>query len=160
MTVPSHETWRAVEGWPYEVSDHGNVRHIDRRGHMLMPWRMPKEGYLQVNLCMNGGCTKYLIHRLICAAFHGKQPEGKFDVDHINSVRRDNRASNLRWLSTMENRRRQGIDHHNARLTDEIVREIRLDGRISMDAVFAARFGVLPFAISQARRGKTWRHVK
>lgn len=45
----------------------------------------------------------YMVHRLMCRAFHGLAPEDKPEVDHINRIRDDNRPSNLRWTSRKEN---------------------------------------------------------
>lgn len=56
-------------------------------------------GYLVISI---GGRT-YKAHRLICEAFHDN-PENKPTVDHINRVRDDNRASNLRWATAKEQR--------------------------------------------------------
>ncbi len=160
------EEWRAVEeNHNYEVSDLGNVRHVERRGR-VMNGRDAGKGYVQVNIHLAGVAKQHYVHRLVCAAFHGPQPEGMPEVDHINYVRGDNRADNLRWISQADNnahslhRLARGIDKPNAKLTDENVREIR---RVSytkgLDTIFAARFGVSPAAISDARRGKTWRHI-
>lgn len=49
------------------------------------------------------GGRLYSVHRLICEAFHDN-PENKPTVDHINRVRDDNRASNLRWATAKEQR--------------------------------------------------------
>ena len=47
----------------------------------------------------------YLVHRLICEAFHGLCPEDKCQVDHINRIKDDNRPENLRWVDFRENNR-------------------------------------------------------
>ena len=45
----------------------------------------------------------YMVHRLVCRAFHGDPPREGMVVDHINGVTTDNRAENLRWLTNREN---------------------------------------------------------
>ena len=45
----------------------------------------------------------YYVHRLICEAFHGKCPEGKSQVDHLDRDPSNNRPENLRWVSPSEN---------------------------------------------------------
>lgn len=48
--------------------------------------------------------TSYsLIHRLIWEAFNGEIPEG-YEIDHINTIRNDNRLENLRLVTPKENR--------------------------------------------------------
>ena len=42
------------------------------------------------------------VHRLIWEAFNGKIPEG-FQIDHINTIRNDNRLENLRLVTPKEN---------------------------------------------------------
>ena len=42
------------------------------------------------------------VHRLIWEAFNGKIPEG-LQIDHINTIRNDNRLSNLRLVTPKEN---------------------------------------------------------
>ena len=43
------------------------------------------------------------VHRLVCAAFHGPQPEGKPWVNHKDGVKNNNHADNLEWSSISEN---------------------------------------------------------
>lgn len=62
-------------------------------------------GYLRVNLNMDGQKTQHYVHRLVCAAWHGPAPVDKPQVNHLNSVKSDNRAENLEWCSASENKR-------------------------------------------------------
>jgi hypothetical protein len=40
---------------------------------------------------------------MFCEVFNGKAPENKNIVDHINRIRDDNKAENLRWVTHEEN---------------------------------------------------------
>ncbi len=161
------EEWRTVEeNHNYEVSDCGSVRHVKWRGLGLKPARQRK-GYLQFSLSLHGVAKNHKAHRLVCRAFHGPQPEGMPEVDHINYVTGDNRACNLRWISAADNRahsrhrQQRGNGHHCAKLTEENALEIRRTPHIrGMDTAFAARFGVSRQTIRNARRGETWGHIK
>ena len=43
------------------------------------------------------------IHRIVATAFLGEQPTKEHVVDHIDTNRKNNRPSNLRWLTRFEN---------------------------------------------------------
>lgn len=43
-----------------------------------------------------------MFHRIVAIAFLPK-PNGKDYVDHINTIRHDNRVDNLRWVTPKEN---------------------------------------------------------
>ena len=96
------ERWKAIEGYEglYEVSDMGNVKSL-RKGRNLKPCNNGN-GYMVINLRLNGKSKTTFVHRLVCGAFHGKHVEGLF-VNHKNGVRDDNRVSNLEWVTQQEN---------------------------------------------------------
>ncbi len=43
------------------------------------------------------------IHRIVATAFHGAPPTDEYVVDHIDTNKQNNRPSNLRWLTRLEN---------------------------------------------------------
>lgn len=55
-------------------------------------------GYMELHSKRLG---QFLVHVLVCQCFH-PNPERKPTVDHINRIRTDNRASNLRWATRKE----------------------------------------------------------
>ena len=103
------ENWKDVKGYEkiYQVSDRGRVKalfdperatHKDEHFLRLADHR----GYKMVALCKNGVMKHYQVHRLVAEAFLEK-PEGKDFVDHINTIKDDNRVENLCWCSEIEN---------------------------------------------------------
>lgn len=112
------EVWKPIDGFEglYEVSNLGRVKSLDRyvdnghgstrlaKGRILKP-QLVMGGYLQVVLCKDGKQTIFKVHRLVAKAFQdicGQFIE-ELDVDHINTIRTDNRAINLRWCTRKEN---------------------------------------------------------
>lgn len=117
--MTDQETWQPVVGYEdaYEVSDHGNVRSLDRWAVVGGRWGEPIRrkyrgrvlkttdngvGYLVVHLCDETGRKTALVHRLVASAFT-KAEQGKAFVNHRNGDKHDNRAVNLEWCSRSEN---------------------------------------------------------
>lgn len=91
--------WRMITGWPYEVSNRGQVRNI-RTGHILKP--QATKGYLRVTLCSGGQQTRRRCHQLVWEAFRGPIPSGK-EINHENGIKTDNDINNLSLMTSAEN---------------------------------------------------------
>lgn len=105
--------WKNVKGYEdlYEVSDTGLVRSKDRwinnngtmefrKGHIMHPNNC--RGYRTVCFCVNGKTKRFRVARLVAEAFI-PNPYNKEQVDHINTIRTDDRVENLRWVTRSEN---------------------------------------------------------
>ena len=117
------EIWKPIkdfEGY-YEVSNIGRVRSLNYKrtgkGKILKNIEDYK-GYLEVGLTKNGKRKQFKIHRLVAEAFI-PNPENKPCIDHINTVKSDNRVENLRWVTYKENSNNEktlekfkGENHH------------------------------------------------
>lgn len=111
------EKWAQIEGYEgfYEVSDMGNVRSMERvvdrvcRGKLQklhrksIPVRQNRnhKGYPEVTISRGAVRQCFRVHRLVAAAFCEGDKSGQ--VNHINSIRHDNRATNLEWCTGKEN---------------------------------------------------------
>lgn len=117
------EIWKPIkdfEGY-YEVSNIGRVRSLNykRTGkEKILKNTESNDGYLIVGLTKNGKRKQFKVHRLVAEAFI-PNPENKPCIDHINTVRSDNRVENLRWVSYKENSNNEktlekfkGENHH------------------------------------------------
>lgn len=108
------EEWRDIEGYDglYQVSNLGRVKSLKWNKERILKLRLDSNGYLTVGLCKDGKLTTKIVHRLVAEAFIDN-PENLPEVDHLSTVRTDNRVSNLSWCTRTENRRNpKSIEHY------------------------------------------------
>jgi hypothetical protein len=178
MTIESvAEVWKPIEGFEYEVSNHGRVRSLPRMvnctfGHKMTAERILKprnhnRGYSCVVLYRNNERRYALIHRLVLETFVGTDP-AKPDVNHKDANRKNNHLSNLEWVTPKENTRHamrldrmgKGALNGSAKLNESDVLEIkRMAARGQAKASIARRFGVTPRNVRFILNGRTWTHV-
>lgn len=113
-----NEIWKPIEGFEgyYEVSNLGRVRSLDRiilrhyksrdkfvkwKGR-IMALHLRRDGYPFVDLYKSHKRHEFVVHRLVAMAFV-PNPNNRPEVDHINTIRTDARACNLRWVNRSEN---------------------------------------------------------
>ena len=136
-----NEIWKPVKGYEehYEVSNMGNVRSVDRyvmNGNRCCLLKgNPKKaypnsnGYLRAMLYKNGQRKLHLVHRLVANAFI-PNPNNLPCIDHINTLRDDNRVANLRWCTRKENANNPlTIEHFTCQKTNKSVYYIDEQGK-------------------------------
>lgn len=100
------EIWKDVVGYEglYQVSNMGRVKSLNykRTGKEKILKPHKDKGYLRVILFKDGQQKLFRVHRLVALHFVEGYFEGA-EVDHINCVRDDNRANNLRFVTSKEN---------------------------------------------------------
>jgi len=97
-TPEIQEEWKVFpDNSNYEISTMGKMKNI-RTGRIFTGCVDKVSGYERTNL--NNKCTT--IHYAVAKTFIPNL-ENKPCIDHINSVRTDNRVSNLRWCTYSEN---------------------------------------------------------
>lgn len=99
----TEEIWKDIEGYEnlYQVSNMGRVRSLFRYRKILKN-KIRNNGYHEVSLYKDKTQCFKLVHRLVAEAFI-PNPENKPVVDHVNTIRGDNRVENLKWCTTKEN---------------------------------------------------------
>lgn len=168
------EIWKDIPGFEglYKASNLGNVWSV--KNDKQMSKVVGTCGYEQLSLMKDGKQCGRFVHRLVAQAWlpipehlNGK----KAIVDHIDFNRTNNNKENLRWVSYSENHRhtldhnrhqaKQGEDNHLAKLTEEIVLEIRAryaEGGVTTRKL-ADEYKVGQTAISKILRRLTWKHI-
>lgn len=107
----SEVEWRPIPGWEgyYEVSDHGQVRGVDRRtsrgrlilGKMMVP-KLVGWGYHLVGLNRYNHQKCVTVHSLVALAFIGPRPEGQV-IRHLDGNPVNNVVTNLAYGTHQEN---------------------------------------------------------
>lgn len=118
------ETWKPVKDFEgiFEVSDQGRVKTLARYKKTSKPFPSyvreniregftGPEGYKSLSVQHEGRKAEQYVHRLVAQAFLETWDESLV-VDHINHVRDDNRAVNLRMCTVGENNRYQFKKKH------------------------------------------------
>lgn len=109
----------------------------------------------------------YRAHVAVCEDVHGPKPEGRYEVAHECGNSRCCNPTHLAWKTHRENiadKRRHGTmligeRHHQSKLTESEVREIRSGrGRLSRRQL-AEKFGVGRSTVDNILDGVTWRDV-
>lgn len=108
------EVWKDIKGYEglYQISTNGRVKSLLKvtkfgnrlkvNEEMILKPALGKRGYYVVSLNHNGKSKTFTIHRLIAEAFIPNPLNKKF-IDHINTIKTDNRIENLRWVTSKEN---------------------------------------------------------
>ena len=163
-------------GWESAIRNHENFKCnqsgeiIGKRGKPLKGM-IDRCGYREVCLSENGKTKSYLVHRLILSTFKPIENMDRFDVNHKNGIKTDNRLENLEWCTRSENvlhayrigleKKCVGENHHAHKLTKEDVSYIKSNYK-KRDREYGAvalskKFKVDRTTIHDIVRGKTWK---
>ena len=95
----NEEKWKRVADFPsYEISNLGRVRNAS--GKVLKPQKNTRNGYYQIMLhnSIDGKKVKlHYLHRLVATYFLPPPSDGQTQINHKDSDRENNTASNLQW---------------------------------------------------------------
>lgn len=87
----------------YYTNELGEVWEWSTNNWHLIKQTTTTNGYLTVRLMLPSGRKKrFLVHRLVCIAFHGYQPQ-HIMCCHRNDIKSDNTANNLYWGTPANN---------------------------------------------------------
>ena len=83
----------------YSINQSGDV-YSHAKYKILRP--CTHNGYLFVNLHKDKKGKTLPVHRLVAFTYL-PEPEGKVEIDHIDTDRKNNHVSNLRWVTRLQN---------------------------------------------------------
>jgi hypothetical protein len=99
--------WKPIDGWSnYEVSNTGQVRSTKTNKVLAQEEHYghdKKSPYMRVHLSQNGVKKHLRVNRLVAYAFIGPPPDRNMHVDHKDNNTRNNKSTNLQWLTPTEN---------------------------------------------------------
>lgn len=101
-------TYPDVKANTYEVSNHGNVRNINRQ--TILKQRL-SIGYLYTNMMSSDVITRnYRTHRLVAWEFIKHKPDLK-EVNHIDLNKLNPHFKNLEWINRVDNEKHFYLHH-------------------------------------------------
>jgi len=169
------EIWKNIDGIKdYQVSNLGKVRSLKFGKKKILAQRIRKDGYLDVNLYINGERKKFLVHTLIAKVFlKNDNPIEKTEVNHIDECKSNNCAWNLEFVTRKEN---VNYGTHNKRMSKSLTNHNKISKKVlcvetgviypSANEVFR-QLGLYTSSISLCCNGKQktcggyhWRYVE
>jgi hypothetical protein len=161
------EIWKTIEGFEnYQVSNLGNVKSKQpNKKERILKFRVGKFGYLRVMLQDKIIKKEALVHRLVATAFI-PNVEKKAQVNHINSIKSDNRVDNLEWntreenmqhsYSSGRNKKAKAVSRYNLNEIKnyKTIKEAGLDNNISTASIHQCLRGK-----SKTCNGYKWKYI-
>lgn len=171
--------WKKIDNYDYEVSFCGSVRSIEKtiirsdgkphfvKSKILRPAN--DQGYLKVALSGNGKLKSFRVHRLVAKAFCGCI-NGKYEVNHIDGNKLNNRADNLEWCNRSENVKHAFNNSlakplRGSKNPTSVIDEIKAMTIKTMlmsgfgPTEISKRYGVSINICKDISRGRTWNHI-
>lgn len=142
------ENYKDIPGYEglYQASTEGRIWSI--RSQRYMKPRFDRYGYQRINLTAKNGKVKTeLVHRVVCMAFHGKPPEGRTVVDHIDGNINNNSADNLQWVSISENTKKAYVNNESGYQD-----RAKVKGQWEARSVYCEELGQIFHSLMEAER--------
>lgn len=148
----------------YSINKNGIVFSL-KKDRKQLSISHTKNGYCQVELCINGIRKKHLLHRLVAESFISNELN-KPQVNHIDGNKKNNSVLNLEWCTRSENqlhsinlglRTTKGEKNSQSKLNEIDVLNIFNDKR--MYKYISEQYNISMPTISDIKRGYSWTHI-
>lgn len=165
--------WRMIYDGAYELSSDGQVRRLSapygrtRTGRMLTP--SMRGDYLTVTLCNDGKRKVVRLHELVATTFIGPKPSPRHQVNHLDGIKTNVKASNLEWGTQRHNLQHaydnhlnhSGDMHHWTTISDATVREVRQRRKTGESVkMLSAVYGISERHVRSLVNGTARRHTR
>jgi hypothetical protein len=160
---------RAIPGHPdYLADSDGSIWSLKHGAiKQMRTFVRDRSGHLGVNLSHGGKYHLHYVHRLVAITWIGPPPSPEHVVRHRDDIPANNAETNLLWGTNGDNsndmvskaRQSRGEKRPLAKLSPEVVLEIRNLAKSTPQNNLAKRFGVSASTLNSIVLGRTWRHV-
>lgn len=100
------EEWKPLVGFEehYLASNMGRIKSLWRMKERVIGGCFDEDGYIKITLTHPDKTQATLRRARLIAETWIPNPDNKPEIDHLNTVRTDDRVDNLRWVSSKENK--------------------------------------------------------
>tara|TARA_B100001094_G_C18106905_1_gene758901 strand:+ start:226 stop:1356 length:1131 start_codon:yes stop_codon:yes gene_type:complete len=117
------EIWKTISDAPgYEISNFGNIKNIKTNKLITINYERLKRDNKRARpgLSTNGKIKSYYLHRIVAEHFIDN-PNNLPEVNHIDGDFYNNKASNLEWISKIDNMRHANHNQLIKRYTRKVI---------------------------------------
>jgi len=164
------EQWKDIPKYEgvYSASDLGRIMRMGTnktRKPKIRCQSINHKGYLECSLHKDGIRKKHMSHRLVAMSFI-PNPENKPEVNHKKGVKKDNRPTELEWVTAKENSQHsietglqncKGENSSKAKITNEQARDIKFSKSSTKEMM--SKYKVSNATIYKIRNNKVWKHI-
>ncbi len=153
------EVWKEILNFPnYAISDHGRVLNLKKNGK-IRKTHYTKRGYEFIHLSDLGKRMYYTLHKLVSLHFI-PNPQNFDQVNHVDSDKKNNKASNLEWTNNSGNQIHavlNGLRPNAVKLNSQQVMEIyNAFGTLKN---IAKNYNISFQTVSLIKNGRRWNYV-
>lgn len=100
------EEWKPLVGFEehYLASNMGRIKSLWRMKERVIGGCLDYDGYIKITLTHPDRSQSTFRKARLIAETWIPNPDNKPEIDHLNTVRTDDRVENLRWVSSCENK--------------------------------------------------------